>query len=358
MVLVQKTCGDSLWSTTETVVNDRRWSGEPREKRAVAPIGIGLIGLGRHGMRYVRHLREFESDARLAAVSRRDAARGAAFAVEHGVHFHHDYRELIADPAVDAVIVVTPPALTSSICMAAVHAKKPVLIEKPLACIGAVAKAMAQAAEIARVPLMTAQTLRFDSTIQALKGEVSKAGHARYLALTYRIERNTVAEKDPAEYGQRGILLEIGTHLFDLIRYLTGDEVVEVRCELDRLGRETAESRALVSLRTQGDLACILDVSRVSMGRVSRVDWIGEQVQINADWIQHRMRRLGPQPLVDEWSVSPCHTVAETIRAFLTALKRGGPMPITGWDGYKAVAIADACYESAVTSRLVRLAGP
>jgi predicted dehydrogenase len=111
-----------------------------------------------------------------------------------------------------------------------------------------------------------------------------------------------------------------------------------------------------VSLRTRGNVACILDVSRVSMGRVSRVDWIGEQVQINADWIQRRIRRLGPQPLVDEWSVPPCHTVVETIRAFLTALKLGEPMPITGWDGYKAVAIADACYESAASGRVARVA--
>lgn len=321
----------------------------------MAPLGIGLIGLGRHGMRYARHLPEFGADAILVAVSRRDAALGAAFAADHGIHFHEDYRELIANPDVGAVIVVTPPALTSSICMAAVRAQKPVLIEKPLACTGAVAKAMAQAAEAAGVPLMTAQTLRFDSTIQALKMEVSKAGPAQYMALTYRLERNTVAGKNPDEYGQRGILLEIGTHLFDLIRYLTGDEIVEVRCELDRLGSETTESRALVSLRTRGNLACIIDVSRVGMGRVSRVDWIGEQVHIDADWVQHRICRLGPQQRVDEWSVSPCQTVVETIRAFLTALKRGGPMPITGWDGYKAVAIADACYESAATGKAVQL---
>jgi len=93
------------------------------------------------------------------------------------------------------------------------------------------------------------------------------------------------------------------------------------------------------------------------MSRVSQVDWGAEQVQLSADWIQHRIRRVGSQPLVDEWSVPPCHTVAETIRAFLTALKRGEPMPITGWDGYKAVAIADACYEAAQTGGVVRLIG-
>jgi predicted dehydrogenase len=321
----------------------------------VASIGIGLIGLGRHGMRYAQHLREFASDATLVAVSRRDAIRGAAFAAEHGFHFHHDYHALIADPDVDAIIVVTPPALTSSICMAAIQAKKPLLIEKPLACTAAVAKAMAEAAAAAGVPLMTAQTLRFDTAIQALKTEVSKAGRAHYLALTYRLEQKTVVSNDESESQQRGILLEIGTHLFDLIRYLTGEEIAEVRCELDR-GLENPESRALVSLRTRGNLPCIIDVSRVSTGRVSRVEWIGSQAHISADWVQHRLCRIDGEQRIEEWSVPPCHTVVETIRAFLTALKRGGPMPITGWDGYKAVAIADACYESAATSRLVRVA--
>ncbi|HKN87712.1 MAG TPA: Gfo/Idh/MocA family oxidoreductase [Nitrospiraceae bacterium] len=324
---------------------------------AVAALGIGLIGLGRHGTRYVRHLREFASDATLIAVSRRDARQGAAFAAEHGVRFHHDYHELIADPDVDVVIVVTPPVFTSSICMAAIQAKKPLLIEKPLACTGAVAKVMAEAAETAGVPLMTAHTLRFDSAVQALKMEVSKASRAQYVALTYRIERNRVVSKDPADYGQRGILLEIGTHLFDLIRFLMEDEVVEVRCELDYLESKTTESRALVSLRTRRNVSCIVDVSWVSTGRVSRVEWIGSDAHMSADWVQHRLCRIGQEQHADEWSVPPCYTVAETIRAFLAALMQGGPMPITGWDGYKAVAIADACYESAKIGRVVRLVG-
>src|SRR5690348_10761759 len=102
-------------------------------------------GLVRHGMRYVRHLEEGVPDARLSAVCRRDAVQGEALALQHVVRFHQDYRELIADPHVGAVIVVTPHALTSAICMAAVQAGKPLLIEKPLACTGAMARAMVEA---------------------------------------------------------------------------------------------------------------------------------------------------------------------------------------------------------------------
>jgi len=135
----------------------------------VPGLRIGLIGLGRHGMRYAQHMRELAPRATLVAVCRRDALQGAAFADTHGLRFHNDFRALIADPHVDAVVVVTPPSLTSVICGEAIRANKPLLIEKPLAMSGAVARTMAEAAESARVPLMTAQTLRFDSTIQALE---------------------------------------------------------------------------------------------------------------------------------------------------------------------------------------------
>ncbi len=48
-------------------------------------------------------------------------------------------------------------------------------------------------------------------------------------------------------------------------------------------------------------------------------------------------------------------TVVETLRAFLSALKAGTAMPVTGLDGQRAVEIADACYRSAEMGQVVRL---
>ncbi len=67
--------------------------------------GIGLIGLGRHGIRYVRHLSEASPDARLVAVCRRDIEQGRAVASQQGVKCFQDYEALIADPLVGAVVV-------------------------------------------------------------------------------------------------------------------------------------------------------------------------------------------------------------------------------------------------------------
>lgn len=322
----------------------------------MAPLGIGLIGLGRHGMRYVRHLSDASLGARLVAVCRRDIERGRAVASQQGVKFFREYEELIADPLVGAVVVVTPPSLCLPICLAAVRAGKPLLIEKPLACTGADARAMVRAADAAGIPLMTAHTLRFDRAVLALKSQLAAAGARRYLVLTNRVEPRPEVLRVPEDYGGRGVLLEIGIHLLDLVRFLTGEEVAEVRCEVERPSPKSAELRALASLRTTGGLPCIVDVSRMTGGRVSRAEWIGADGQLHADWVHHRVRKVSAGNVAAEQAVEDVPTVEEVLRAFVGALARGGPMPVTGLDGQRAVEIADACYESAASGCGVRLA--
>lgn len=315
-----------------------------------------MIGLGRHGMRYARHLLEPLPEGRLVAVSRRDAAQGAAFAAEHAVRFYPDYRDLIADPDVQAVVVVTPPSLARSICLEGVRARKPLLIEKPLAPVGPDARDMVRAAESSGVPLMTAQTLRFDQAVLALRTRLADTGAPRYLVLTQRVEPRPEVTRDPSDYAGRGVLLEIGIHLLDLVRFLTGEEVAEVRCEMDRLAPGMPESRALVSLRTTSGFPCIVDSSRVMAGRVCRAEWVGSKGQMIADWATHRFSHIGSSGVLEERTIEDRPTVIDALRAFLHALRRGAPMPVTGRDGQRAVEIADACYESATTGKLVRLA--
>lgn len=321
----------------------------------VGTVAVGLIGLGRHGLRYARHLLEPLPSIRLVAVSRRDRAQGDAFAAEHGLRFHQDCRDLIADPAVEAVIAVTPPVLNRDLCLAAVRARKPLLVEKPLAPDARQAREMVEAAESAGVPLMTAQTLRFDPVIQAMKADLALAGACRYLVLTSRMERRPDLDRHAVDYGGRGVLLEVGIHLLDLVRFLTGDEVVEVRGEMEPGAGAGPEDRAFVTLRTAGGLPVFVDVSRVAAGRVCRAEWVGERGQLIADWARHRLRLVGANQAETERPVDGPPTVATVLCAFAEALLTGVPMPVTGLDGRRAVEIAEACYESAATGLPVKL---
>jgi predicted dehydrogenase len=286
-------------------------------------------------------------------VCRRDVAQGRAFAATHSLRFYQDYPGLITDPAVQAIMVVTPPSLNRPICLEAVRAGKPLLIEKPLAVRASDAHEMVVAAEKAGVPLMTAQTLRYDPAVQALKAELPLAGSRRYLALTNRVEPRPDIFYDPEHYGGRGVLLEIGIHQLDLIRFLTGEEIAEVRCEMDREIPGGPELRALATLRTAGGFPCLLDVSRVTAGRVGRAEWISGTEQLIADFYGHRLWRVKSRTDIDEWPVEDRPTLVEVMQAFLTSLEKGLPMPITGLDGLRAVEIADACYQSAAEGKTV-----
>jgi len=120
---------------------------------------------------------------------------GRAFAERHGLLFVPDWRELVTREEVEAVVVVTPPALNREICLAAVRAGKPLLIEKPLALTVADAREMVRVAREAGVTLMTAQTLRFTPVLARLRHRLADVGPLEYLVLTMRADRPALRKR-------------------------------------------------------------------------------------------------------------------------------------------------------------------
>jgi predicted dehydrogenase len=311
------------------------------------PLGIGLIGAGRHGSRYIRHLLHDLPGASLAALCRKRIGERLPSLSTADIPVYGDYRALIADPTVEAIVVVTPPSLCLEICLEAVKAGKPILIEKPLAPTGREARLMVAAAEEAGLLLMTAQTLRFDSTILLLKDHLPEIGRIRYATFTSRIETKASAQVRAPMPGQRGALLEFGVHLLDAVPFLTGEEVVTVRCELDQLPSVAPDTMAIVQAQTVSGMQCVMDIARVVAGRVARTEWVGTQGQIAADWFHHRVNGVIGDTAPFEWAVQPQQTILATLRAFVHAIETNSPPPITGRDGCRAVEVADACYRSA-----------
>ena len=309
-------------------------------------IGVGLIGVGRHGIRYARHILQDLPTASLKAVCRQHPELGLDLPGVESVRVYGEAQSLIADPSVDVVIVVTPPIFTREICRLAVDARKPLLIEKPLATSATDARAMVTAARQAGVPLMTGQTLRFDSTVQEMKKRQQLIGHSERLFLTSHIETKGRGSDHAEGYGKRGALLEFGIHLLDLVRFMTGEEVREVRCTMDHSPPAAPETVVSGHLTTQGGTLCTIDVAWVSDRRVGRAEWIGSRGRLQTDWTDRRLRWIGGTER-EEWVLPPSQTVLATLTAFFQAVEHCTPMPITGEDGCCAVEIAEACYRSA-----------
>ncbi len=316
---------------------------------------FGLVGLGRHGTRYATHLLAGDvPGACLAAVCRRDATAARAFAAPREITAHTDPDLLFADPGVDAIVLAVPPNLHPALVPAALAAGKPVLVEKPLATDTEGARTILAAARGASAPLMVAHTLRFDTVVQTLRASLSAIGPLTLLTLDQMAEPSDQAWGDAPGVG--GALVNIGVHGFDLVRFLTGQEVVEVVCRTARAQSMQTEDTfaALLTLSGPPGLAVVVD-SRAAGGRSGRIVAVGQTGQLAGDFaagtltlIRGRERRPVPLPL-------SAPTVREVLRAFVQALQQGEPVPVPAEEGYRAVAVAGACARSAAEGRPVRL---
>lgn len=311
-------------------------------------IGVGLIGVGRHGARYARHLVHDLPMASLRAVCRRHPEQGFQLPGADPVTVYGEAHALIADPSVDVIVAVTPPLYSPEICRLAVQARKPLLIEKPLATTAADARAMMTLVHEAGIPCMTAQTLRFDRTIQHMKRVQSSLGRSLELDAVFQIEIRKTAPDHVAGYGKRGALLEIGVHMLDLVRFLTDEEVQAVRCTMDHIPPIAPERIVSIHLTTTGGTICRIEITRVVGERAGRAVWVGSQGRVEADWMCRRIRvEVSSGEKTADIDISPSLTVLDTLAAFLQAANGGTPMPITAEDGCRAVEIAEACYQSA-----------
>jgi predicted dehydrogenase len=316
----------------------------PIDNRPATPLGIGLVGVGRHGTRYVQHLLHDLDGAALTAICRKS---GGGTYPGTNIPIFEDYRAMIADPRVQAVVVVTPPSLCHRICLTAVEAGKPLLVEKPLALNGREARSMIAAATQRDVLLMTAQTMRFDPTILLLREQLRTIGPLTSASLVSHIETKANLMEGTQGPVAVGALLEIGVHLLDLVRFLTGQEIATVQCMITPASNAGPETSVRAELQTSGGITCALDVARVEAQRVGRTEWSGTEGAIKADWVTRTVTRTINDGTSRTWTVAPHPTILAALQAFIDAVRTGTAPPITGLDGCLAVEAADACYRSA-----------
>jgi predicted dehydrogenase len=310
-------------------------------------LGIGLIGLGKHGSRYARHIVEDVTDAALVAVCRRTRPDGERLAVDYRCAFYDDYRALVVDPRVDAVVVVVPPILHPAIVEAVCQAGKPLLVEKPLATSLAAALHITRVVAASGVRAMVAHTLRFNSTVQTVHAHLPEIGPLHALYLSQRFEPSPLGWLDRREESGGGIVLHTAVHSFDLLRLLTGCEVSRVWCRATRIiTHETEDNFAMTCQLSDASLVATIAGSRAMGGRAGVIELAGARGHLIADHVHgvaHLVRGTERVALRVPLAVP---TVRETLNAFVCALRERAPFPISIDDGLRAVAIVDAAYRS------------
>ena len=216
------------------------------------PIGLGVVGLGMAGAVMVHAAAAHPGYVLKAGADPHPGPR-EAFARDHNARAYADVKELVADPAVEAVYIATPHQFHAPHAKLAAEHGKHIILEKPMALTLADCDTIIAVVERHKVHLVVGHTHAFDPNVRLMRdvvarGELGKLGlinSFNYTNFLYRPRRPE--ELDTAKGG--GILFNQVPHQIDTARLLAGGVVKSVRAlasVLDRLRPTEGSCAALL----------------------------------------------------------------------------------------------------------------
>jgi predicted dehydrogenase len=320
-----------------------------------AAIRIGVLGAARIAPPAIIRPSRSVAGAEVTAIAARDKGRAERFAAKHGIaKVHATYADVVEDPDVDAVYIPLPNGLHAEWTLACLAAGKHVLCEKPFTSNAAEAELVA--AEAARHPDLV----------------VMEAFHWRYHPVAHRM-------KEIVESGELGVLRHVEASFcfplprFNDIRYqfeLAGGALMDAGCYAVHMtrtlaGAEPTVTAAAAKLRDP-DVDRAMDAELAFpdgvTGRARCSMWSSTLLRIEAKAVGsdgslhvvnplaphmfHRMTvKAGGSKRRERFERTP--TYDHQLRAFVTAVREGGPVLTDPTDSVATMRVIDAIYRTA-----------
>ena len=339
-------------------------------------LGWAIAGIGSHADLKIAPAMKLADDAQLVAVYSRDRARADAFAVTHGAAAaYSDLDALLADPRIDAVFVASPNYLHAQQTIRAASAGKHVLAEKPMATTVSDAAAMVDACRDHGVWLGMGFELRFhpahlwarqlvdDGAIGRIRLAHGQWGRGNRGEPEHR-PRSGLREwwETPELIGDASVLVGLGVHVFDLMRFLLREEVVEVVAMTDgQTDRQPLEHIATIALRMTGGAIAQVMCGRMLPDTRNNLALYGSDGRIATKetiWEARLGRMEVVSPSTNEnasYEYDYLANFVAELNDFREALEHDREPSATGEDGLHAAQITDAAIESAKTGRKVKV---
>jgi predicted dehydrogenase len=219
-------------------------------------VRVGILGVGHIGVVHLQSACAIEGVTVPAVADAVPANRRRATRLGAGAAYE-DYRDLLDSEPLDAVVVALPPFLHADAVEAAAEAGCHAFVEKPFARDVEEGRRMVATADDHGVFLGVDHTLRYQPDMVALKdaydegglGHVPQCTAARLNSGPFGsppINKPVSGWQLSAESTGGGALLDLGTHLVDVLEWLFGDLTVE-HAEFDRqLGYEYEDTATVV----------------------------------------------------------------------------------------------------------------
>jgi len=322
----------------------------------MATFRLGLIGAGRMGRTHLRALAgsrqvavtaiaELSAAAR-EAVAREAVAREAVAAP--GVPLFESLASMLEAAELDGVLIAAPTDQHGAIIAEAAAGGVPILCEKPCGLTAAAARASAEVAAAAGVPLQVAYWRRFVPGLRQLHDRIADGSlGVIHLVTCYQWDERPPSPEFRAHSG--GIAIDMGVHEFDQLRWLTGQDIAGLAAVGSGAApagiADTDGAQIIVSLSggatgfvslgryypvgdivwaevfgTRGSERC--DVIDPAEGEVAQLDALRRQAESFASFA-----RGGPCEGATAADAVAALTAAEQVTAAIPALSPGGADP-------------------------------
>ncbi|MFD5768516.1 Gfo/Idh/MocA family oxidoreductase [Streptomyces sp. NPDC127049] len=326
---------------------------------------IGLIGTGRIGSFHAGVLARHPGVGALV-VADADPARAGAVALAVGAEAAPDVPELLGR-GLDAVVIASATAAHAELIARAARAGLPVFCEKPIALdVPGTLAALAAVAE-AGTELQLGFMRRFDAGYRAAR-EAVRAGRLGRLH-TVRTATSD-PEPPPAAYLplSGGLFRDCMVHDVDIVRWVTGREVVEVYARGSDAGpamfREAGDVDTAAALLTldDGTLVSATATRCNGAGYDVRMELAGDRDQLAVGLDERTpltsLEPHSPAPPPKPWPgflerFAPAYEAE--LDAFVRLVRGEGPNPCDGREALTALRVADACERSRREHRPVRV---
>jgi predicted dehydrogenase len=321
---------------------------------------LGLIGAGGIAQSYAHALRGSET-AEIVAVAdvRPEASQTAAELL--GCKEFSSYEQLASEAACDGVIVCTPPATHAEICCAVAERGISMLCEKPLALDSESARTMLAAADRAGVVLTMASKFRFVDDVVRAKSLIASGvlGEIVLLENTFasRVDMSKRWNSNAAVSGG-GVLIDNGTHCFDIVRYIIGPIVSVCAVEGKRIQGLAVEDTVRVLAKTASGILAAIDLSwSLHKDLDYYLELYGSSGTVRVGWRDSKYKPVTSP----DWSVfgsgyDKLEALRRNVEDFTRVVRQGTPPLLTADDALASVLSVEAAYASLRSGQWVPIA--
>ena len=328
---------------------------------------VGIIGAGRIGSLHAKSICYNVPTAKVVGITDVFAENAKKVAAELGIEkVYADYKEMLADPEVEAVLVCSSTDTHADIAIEAAKAGKHIFCEKPVDLTPSKVEAVIAAVKEAGVKLQVGFNRRFDHNFANIRSMVNdgKIGDVHIVKITSRDP-----EPPSAQYAavSGGMFIDMTIHDFDMACFMAGSEVTEVyanaTCLVDpAIGEAGDVDTAIISLKFANGAIGVIDNSRrAAYGYDQRVEVFGSKgaamasndtptnvVYMGADGV------VADKPLyffLERYMQS----FRDEMLQFVDAVLNDKETPTNGEDGLNSILIALAAKKSVAEGRPVQV---